>query len=120
MSDESGPKDETGFRPRAARVPLDAELTYWRDGNHGEGRLVNLSSTGFYSETETPAPVGSRLEVNFTLPHDRSGKIVTGEVLVVRRTDEGVPGFGARFFRLPKAAATMIDEFLARAARRRG
>jgi uncharacterized protein (TIGR02266 family) len=100
-------------------VPLDAEVTFWRDGNHAAGRLTDLSATGFFTATDAPAPVGSRLEISFTLPHDRSGKIVTGEVIVVRRAGNGPPGFGARFFRLPKAAARMIEEFLARAARRR-
>jgi uncharacterized protein (TIGR02266 family) len=110
--------DDVFLHPRAPRVPLDAELTFWRDGNHGEGRLTNLSETGFFTATDAPAPVGSRLEVSFTLPHDRSGKIVTGEVIVVRRTDAGRPGFGARFFRLPQAAARMIEEFLLRSAAR--
>ena len=112
MSDEK-------LRSRAPRVPVDAELTFWRDGNHAEGRLTDLSESGFFTATDEPAPVGSRLEISFTLPHDRSGKIVTGEVIVVRRAEKGRPGFGARFFRLPQAAAKMIEEFLARAARRR-
>ena len=111
--------DESRFRPRAPRVPLDADVTYWRDGNHGEGRLTNLSTTGFFTETQAPAPLGARLEIHFRLPHDRSGKIVTGEAIVVRRADGEPAGFGARFFRIPKAAATMIEEFLSRAQRRR-
>lgn len=105
-------------RPRSPRVPVDAAVTYWKDGDHGEGRLVNLSETGFFTATDLPAPVGSRLEISFTLPHDRSGKVVTGEVIVVRRAEGEPPGFGARFFRLPQAAAKMIGEFLARAAGR--
>jgi hypothetical protein len=111
--------DDSPSRPRAPRVPLDAAVTYWRDGNHDEGHLVNLSATGFFTATDAPAPVGSRLEISFTLPQDRSGKIVTGEVIVVRRAEGTRPGFGARFFRLPQAAGKMIEEFLARAARRR-
>jgi uncharacterized protein (TIGR02266 family) len=111
--------EDDPLKPRAPRVPLDAELTFWRDGNHAAGRLTDLSESGFFTATDEPAPVGSRLEISFTLPHDRSGKIVTGEVIVVRRTEEGRRGFGARFFRLPQAAAKMIEEFLARAARRR-
>jgi hypothetical protein len=112
-------EDDTPLRPRAPRVPLDADLTYWKDGQHGEGRLVNLSTTGFFTATDAPAPVGSRLEISFTLPHDRSGKIVTGEVIVVRRGEGEPPGFGARFFRLPQSAGRVIEEFLSRAARRR-
>ena len=111
--------DEHRGRPRATRVPLDADVTFWRDGNHGEGRVKNLSTSGFFTETETPAPVGARLEISFRLPHDRSGKIVTGEAIVVRRAEGDPAGFGARFFRIPKAASTMIEEFLARATRRR-
>lgn len=111
--------DDSPVRPRAPRVPLDADVSYWRDGNHKEGRLVNLSATGFLTATDAPAPVGSRLEISFTLPHDRSGKIVTGEAIVVRWADGEQRGFGARFFRLPQAAGKMIEEFLARAARRR-
>ncbi len=62
--------------------------------------------------------MGSRLEISFTLPHDRSGKIVTGEVIVVRRDEAGRAGFGARFFRLPQSAARVIEEFLLRSASR--
>jgi hypothetical protein len=109
----------TSVRSRAPRVSLDAKLSFWRDGHHAEGRVRDLSATGFFSETASPAPLGARLEISFTLPHDRSGKIVTGEAFVVRHAHGGRPGFGARFFRIPKAAATMIEEFLARAARRR-
>lgn len=112
-------RDDSPSRPRAPRVPLDAAVTYWRDGNQDEGRLLNLSATGFFTAADAPAPVGSRLEISFTLPHDRSGKIVTGEAIVVRRDEGECPGFGARFFRLPKTAGRMIEEFLARSARRR-
>lgn len=111
--------DENPLRPRAPRVALDAALTYWRDGNHEEGRLVDLSATGFFTAAETPAPVGSRLEISFTLPHDRSGKIVTGEVIVVRHAEGDAPGFGARFFRIPESARRVVEEFLARTGRRR-
>jgi uncharacterized protein (TIGR02266 family) len=111
-------EEEPPLKPRAPRVPLDAELTFWRDGNHAAGRLTDLSQSGLFTTTDEPAPVGARLEISFTLPHDRSGKIVTGEVIVVRRTVEGRPGFGARFFRLPQAAARMIEEFLLRSASR--
>jgi len=111
--------DDLPIRPRSARVPLDADVTFWRDGNHGEGQVRNLSATGFFTETEHPVPVGARLEISFRLPNDRSGKIVTGEAIVVRSARDPHPGFGARFFRIPRAAATMIEEFLVRAARRR-
>lgn len=111
--------DDFSGRPRARRVPLDEAVTYWRDGSHGEGRVTNLSATGFFARTESPAPVGARIEISFGLPQDRSGKIVSGEAIVVRRGEGEPPGFGARFFRISRASATMIEEFLARSSGRR-
>jgi CheY-like chemotaxis protein len=96
----------------APRVRVDAPVAFWRDGRPAEGRLTDLSSSGFFTATSDPQPVGARLEVSFTLPHDRSGKTVTGEVIVVRRADGSSAGFGARFFRLPQDASALIEGFL--------
>jgi CheY-like chemotaxis protein len=102
----------------APRVSVDAPVAFWRDGRPTEGRLTDISSSGFFTATSEPQPVGARLEISFRLPHDRMGKTVTGEVIVVRRTDSPEPGFGARFFRLPQNASRLIDEFLDPRARR--
>ena len=97
----------------APRVLVDAPVAFWRDGHPTEGRLTDISSSGFFTATSEPQPVGARLEINFELPLDRSGKTVTGEVIVVRRTSGERSGFGARFFRLPKKASRLIDDYLA-------
>jgi CheY-like chemotaxis protein len=102
----------------APRVKVDAPVAFWRDGRPAEGRLTDLSTSGFFTATAEPQPVGARLEISFSLPHDRTGKVVTGEVIVVRRSDSPEPGFGARFFRLPRNASRLIDAFLERRARR--
>ena len=102
----------------APRVSIDAPVALWRDGRPTEGRLTDISSSGFFTATSEPQPVGARLEISFRLPHDRTGKTVTGEVIVVRRTDSPKPGFGARFFRLPQNASRLIEEFLDSRARR--
>jgi len=97
----------------APRVKVEAPVAIWRDGHPTEGHVTDLSSSGFFTATSEPQPVGARLEISFRLPHDPSGKIVTGEVIVVRRTDGPNSGFGARFFRLPKNASQFIDDYLA-------
>lgn len=104
----------------APRVSVDTPVALWRDGRPTEGRLTDISSSGFFTATSEPQPVGARLEISFSLPHDRAGKTVTGEVIVVRRTDSPEPGFGARFFRLPQNASRLIEEFLELRARRGG
>ncbi|MFI5121213.1 MAG: PilZ domain-containing protein [Thermoanaerobaculia bacterium] len=97
----------------APRVKVEAPVSLWRDGHPTEGRVTDISSSGFFTATSEPQPVGARLEISFRLPHDRSGKTVTGEVIVVRRTDGPGSGFGARFFRLPHDASQLIDDYLA-------
>ncbi|HSB63013.1 MAG TPA: PilZ domain-containing protein, partial [Thermoanaerobaculia bacterium] len=97
----------------APRVKVEAPISIWRDGHPTDGRVTDISSSGFFTATSEPQPVGARLEISFKLPHDRSGKTVTGEVIVVRRTDGPESGFGARFFRLPQNASQLIDDYLA-------
>jgi CheY-like chemotaxis protein len=104
----------------APRVSVDAPVAFWRDGRPTEGRLTDISASGFFTATSEPQPVGARLEISFRLPHDRTGKIVTGEVIVVRRAESPESGFGARFFRLPQNASRLIDEYLDPRARRGG
>jgi len=104
----------------APRVSVDAPVAFWRDGHPAEGRLTDISSSGFFTATSEPQPVGARLEISFRLPHDRTGKSVTGEVIVVRRADSPESGFGARFFRLPQNASRLIDEYLDPRARKGG
>jgi PilZ domain-containing protein len=97
----------------APRVRVEAPVSIWRDGYPTEGRVTDISSSGLFTATSEPQPVGARLEISFRLPHDRSGKTVTGEVIVVRRTDGPESGFGVRFFRLPQNASRLIDDYLA-------
>jgi CheY-like chemotaxis protein len=114
------------FERAAPRVPVDAPVALWRDGHPTEGRLTNISSSGFFTATGEPQPVGARLEMSFRLPRDRSskvdrsGKIVTGEVIVVRRAPGEGSGFGARFFRLSENARRLIDTYLASRTMRAG
>ena len=96
----------------APRVKVEAPVAIWRDGHPTEGRVTDISSSGFFTATSEPQPVGARLEISFKLPHDRSGKTVTGEVIVVRRTDAPNSGFGARFFRLSQNASQLIGDYL--------
>jgi hypothetical protein len=102
----------SSFERAAPRVPVDASVAYWRDGQPTEGRLTDISSSGFFTSTNEPQPVGARLEINFKLPHDESGKTVTAEVLVVRRNEGPNPGFAARFFRLTEKASLLINEYV--------
>ena len=97
------------------RVTLDAPVTLWRDGKTFEVRLVNLSRTGFYVEAGRRHPIGARLEVSFSLPDDRSGKLITGEALVVRHGDDPA-GFGCRFRQVSTGARLVVEDWVERVA----
>lgn len=98
------------------RAELDTPVTYWRDGEPRAGRLTNLSKTGFFVATDESQPVGARLEISFSLPHDFSGKLITAEAMVVRAAEVAGGGFGCRFFRISSGTRLFVEEFLDRVA----
>jgi CheY-like chemotaxis protein len=102
-----------------ARVAIDVPISFWRDGEPSSGRLLNLSRSGLFVATENPQPVGARLEISFSLPHDFSGKRISAEAMVVRASAEP-KGFGARFFQISSGARLFIEEFLDRLTQRQG
>jgi len=97
------------------RVPVDLPVTIRRDGDRQEARLVNLSRTGFFVATEKRHPIGTRLEVTFSLPDDPSGRPVTGEALVVRLADDPT-GFGCRFRQVASGVKVVVEGWVERVA----
>lgn len=97
------------------RVVVDAPITLTQSGETLEARLVNLSKTGFYVQTPARHPIGARLEVSFSLPDDPSGKLVTGEALVVRFGDDP-PGFACRFRQVSSGARLVVEDWVERVA----
>jgi CheY-like chemotaxis protein len=102
------------------RVTIDVPISFWRDGEPSTGRLLNLSRSGLFVGTEQHQPVGARLEISFSLPHDFSGKRISAEAMVVRVNAGPPKGFGARFFQISSGARLFIEEFLERLTQRQG
>jgi c-di-GMP-binding flagellar brake protein YcgR len=100
------------------RVPLDAPITIWRDGEPSSGRVTNLSKGGIFVSGGVAQPVGGRLEISFQLPNDFSGKVITAEVMVVRVSESEPQGFACRFFQISAASRLSIEEFVERAGAR--
>ena len=97
------------------RVPADAPVTLWRDGKTFEARLVNVARTGFYVAAAQRPPIGTCLEVAFTLPEGLEGKRVAGEALVVRHGDDP-PGFGCRFRQGAAGTRLAVEDWVDRVA----
>jgi hypothetical protein len=98
----------------APRVPVNAEIAFWRDGEPGSGRVMDLSISGFFVSSAAPPPVGVRLEIAFTLPNDFSGRSVTGEAIVTGRFEAPRHGFDSRFGQLSDATRRLIAEYIRR------
>lgn len=99
------------------RVAIEAEVTYASDSNFYAGFAEDLSDGGLFIATYNLQPIGTRIEISFTLPN---GHIVNavGQVRWVRDTrddsDDAPPGMGVQFEALAPEDKRGIVAFLCR------
>jgi hypothetical protein len=86
----------------------------------GDGKLLracqseNVSESGMLIRTSEEFPIGSRVRVEFPLPHDQG--LIRGEAAVVRHTlphVEGMRGMGVKFVSFEQNGQEKLKEFLA-------
>lgn len=94
------------------RVSLEAPITLWHQGEPTQGKVMNLSRTGFFVSTRALRPVGARLEVSFPLSKDPTASSITAEALVVWVSDQEPYGFGCRFFQVSATNRQSVEAFL--------
>jgi uncharacterized protein (TIGR02266 family) len=90
---------------RAWRSPLLLEVTYEGAGVRAETRISDISVAGVYIDTVSPVPVGSSLDLTFTLPN---GHVVHTKGLVVHSQPQ--MGIGVEFTDLDPEDARVIRE----------
>jgi uncharacterized protein (TIGR02266 family) len=98
------------------RVQMQAMVDLSSDNNFFNGFSSNISDGGLFVATVNLQPIGTEIDVTFTLPAGE--KIVAhGVVRWVRMVDdkhpESFPGLGIQFTRLEAAAQEAINEFVA-------
>jgi CheY-like chemotaxis protein/Tfp pilus assembly protein PilZ len=98
------------------RACLVDEATYERAGNEGGTQLRwyyrNVSVSGAFVETDSPVPVGTRLDLALELDADRVR--VSGEVVRIQEPDWGQPaGVGLRFVDFASGARMRLAEHVA-------
>jgi|PersoiStandDraft_1058852.scaffolds.fasta_scaffold17146_3 two-component system cell cycle response regulator DivK len=104
-----------GLRARwELRGSIDVPITFWREGRSHNGRLRDLSRTGFLLESDTGEDVGSRLAIRVELPVSAGEDVrsLTGEAMVVRREPDRPGRMGCRFLRTTAAARATIAALL--------
>jgi uncharacterized protein (TIGR02266 family) len=99
----------TGSR---AKLALPIRCRYESVLDFVETQSMNISHTGMFIVTETPAPVGSRIEFDFTLADGFT--LLKGTAEVVRQVSGGpVSGMGVRFADLDEPNRRLIDRIVA-------
>ena len=105
-----------GSSRSTTRVPLQTQVDLSSDSNVFTGFSTNLSEGGVFVATLKVLPVGTPVDLIFSLP----GKVrisVRGEVRWIReiddRTPDVFPGVGVRFVDLSPDAAQALHRFVA-------
>ncbi len=100
----------------STRVPLQTQVDLSSDSNVFTGFSTNLSEGGLFVATVNLLPVGTQVDLTFTLPGNAKVS-VRGEVRWTRelddRTPEVFPGVGVRFVDLSPQAANALHRFIA-------
>jgi uncharacterized protein (TIGR02266 family) len=109
--------DATAAAPRySPRVKMQAAVDLSSDNNFFNGFSSNISDGGLFVATVNLLPIGTEIDLTFSLP---SGEKVAAHGLVrwVREVNDKLPdafpGLGIQFTRLDDAAQAAIDEFVA-------
>jgi type IV pilus assembly protein PilZ len=89
------------------RVVVDLEIDYRANETFLFAYITDISAMGIFVQTNTPEPVGTRLNLCFRLPLEMGGRFleVAGEVMWLNQvrpddSDGRNPGMGIRFLEL--------------------
>jgi uncharacterized protein (TIGR02266 family) len=100
----------------SARVKMQAAIDFTSDNNFYAGFSANISDGGLFVATVNLLPLGTEVDLSFTLP---SGQRIEakGRVSWVREVNDKIPdafpGMGVQFVGLAPAAQAAIAQFLA-------
>jgi hypothetical protein len=113
MSSESGPKGRSeGERRHNRRIPLEMWVEETTDEERYFRRAGNLSRGGLRLEHTIPLPIGTVVNLTFTLPGDSAPVSVSGEIVSSTGPDD--LRMGLKFVNTTLDAQRRIDAFLLR------
>ena len=110
-----------GASPEAGRIherrDYEAEIELSRESDHNfyTGFTENISSGGLFVATRDLKPIGTVMEISFSLPNFGT-KITTRAEVRWQRLEQphadSMPGIGVRFLDIDPAATHAINAFL--------
>ena len=95
---------------------VELELTLESDHNFYTGFTENISSGGLFVATRDLKPIGTFMEISFSVPANSTKITVRCEVRWQRLEQpdgDSMPGIGLRFIDIDPAAAELINSFIA-------
>ncbi len=95
------------------RIPIEMWVEETTGSERYFRRAGNLSRGGLRLEHTIPLPVGTNVNLTFTLPGDKGPIEVTGEIVSAAPPED--LRMGVKFTNLSQDARAKIDAFLARA-----
>ena len=105
--------ETTGERRGGPRIPIEMWVEETTGSERYFRRAGNLSRGGLRLEHTIPLPVGTQVNLTFTLPGDTKPIAVSGEIVSAAGPEE--LRMGVKFVDPSPAARAQIDAFLARA-----
>ena len=113
------PRERTTVRPaRRAheRLPLEIEVDVRSEHNFFTGFSLNVSRGGIFVATHFVRPIGSLLELRFTLPGEDSPIDAIAQVRWIAEPrdarEDGVRGLGLEFVAITAVDVARIQDFI--------
>jgi len=105
----------------STRVPVKLQVDWKSEGHFLFENASNISEHGIFIETLHPMKIGTRLELQFSVPHVSRKIEVLGEVTWInphrKDDDENLnPGMGVRFLNLSELDRETILSLIKRVA----
>jgi uncharacterized protein (TIGR02266 family) len=98
------------------RTQLRVPVQLWVEESHETARYFqhcsNLSEGGIFIEKTIPHPIGTFVDIEFTLPGDEAPIRVRAEIVSALEDEEAL-GMGMKFVDLASDAAGRIRRFIA-------
>ncbi|MEZ4743263.1 MAG: TIGR02266 family protein [Bdellovibrionota bacterium] len=94
------------------RLPIELLIELKTNEQSSEEFCSNLSSSGIFVSTIQPQPIGSKIELCFSLPHNHEKFSIEGEVVWIRTQSEGEGpfGMGIKFGEISREKAESLNK----------
>ncbi len=97
---------------KETRIPVDLWIEAARDGELYYQRATNLSVGGAFFVQTIPLPMGTRVQLKFTLPGDAHEIVCDGDIVTAKEL-----GMGVQFVELVAADRARIEKLIAKVAK---